>query len=64
MSESAAIFMPPLLGSAVAEAEWLALALALALAAWPQEINELVRSGRPRKAEKLQDKLGRLRGLT
>gem|GEM_PF-1250600 len=35
-----------------------------ALAAWPQEINELVRKGRPRKAEKLQDKLGRLQELT
>ena len=35
-----------------------------ALAAWPQEIKELVRIGRPRKAEKLQDKLGRLRELT
>jgi hypothetical protein len=32
MSESAAILMPPLLGSAVAEAEGLALALALVLA--------------------------------
>ncbi len=35
-----------------------------ALNTWPQEIKELVRIGRPRKAEKLQDKVGRLRELT
>jgi hypothetical protein len=34
-----------------------------ALAAWPQEIKELERIGRPRKAEKLQDKLDRLQEL-
>ena len=35
-----------------------------ALESWPQEIAELKRVGRPRKAEKLQDKLNRLRELT
>jgi hypothetical protein len=35
-----------------------------ALNTWPQELKELERIGRPRKAEKLQDKLGRLRELT
>ena len=34
-----------------------------ALNTWPQEIKELVRIGRPRKAEKLQDKLDRLQEL-
>jgi hypothetical protein len=34
-----------------------------ALAAWPQEIQDLKRVGRPRKAEKLQQKLDRLREL-
>ena len=34
-----------------------------ALESWPQEIAELKRVGRPRKAEKLQDKLNRLREL-
>ena len=35
-----------------------------ALAAWPREVKELERIGRPRKAEKLQDKLDRLQELT
>jgi hypothetical protein len=30
---------------------------------WPEEIQELERIGRPRKAEKLQDKLDRLQEL-
>jgi hypothetical protein len=34
-----------------------------ALAAWPQEIKELRRIGRPRQARKLQDKLDRLQEL-
>ncbi len=34
-----------------------------ALESWPQEIQELERIGRPRKAEKLQRKLDRLREL-
>jgi hypothetical protein len=36
----------------------------VALSAWPQEIQELERIGRPRKAEKLQGKLDRLQELT
>jgi len=35
-----------------------------ALESWPQEIQELERIGRPRKAEKLQEKLTTLRELT
>ena len=35
-----------------------------ALESWPKEIAELKRVGRPRKAEKLQGKLDRLRDLT
>ena len=35
-----------------------------ALAAWPQEIRELERTGGPRQAKKLQEKLNRLRELT
>jgi hypothetical protein len=35
-----------------------------ALAAWPGEIAEHRRHGRDEQAEKLQDKLVRLRGLT
>ncbi len=35
-----------------------------ALASWPQEIQELERIGRPRKADKLQIKLDRLQTLT
>ena len=35
-----------------------------ALESWPQEIAELKRVGRPRKAEKLQGKLNRLQELT
>jgi hypothetical protein len=35
-----------------------------ALESWPQEVQELERIGRPRKAEKLQGKLDRLRELT
>ena len=35
-----------------------------ALEWWPQEIAELKRVGRPRKAEKLQNKLERLQKLT
>jgi hypothetical protein len=35
-----------------------------ALTAWPQEIKELRRIGRPKKAEKLQDKLDRWQELT
>lgn len=35
-----------------------------ALAAWPKEIQELRRVGRPKRAEKLQEKLDRLRELT
>ncbi len=34
-----------------------------ALESWPQEIQELERIGRPNKAEKLQEKLDRLREL-
>ena len=34
-----------------------------ALESWPQEIQELERIGRPRKAEKVQKKLVRLREL-
>jgi hypothetical protein len=35
-----------------------------ALAAWPQEVDHLRQVGRESKAEKLQDKLRRLRRLT
>ena len=35
-----------------------------ALNAWPEEVKELERIGRPRKAEKLQGKLDRLQELT
>jgi hypothetical protein len=35
-----------------------------ALNTWPQELKELERIGRPRTAEKLQDKLDRLQELT
>ena len=35
-----------------------------ALDSWPEEIQELERIGRPNKAEKLQEKLDRLRELT
>ncbi len=35
-----------------------------ALTAWPTEIRELERRGRPKQAEKLQDKLDRLQELT
>jgi hypothetical protein len=35
-----------------------------ALRAWPNEIQELERIGRPKQAEKLQDKLDRLQELT
>ncbi len=35
-----------------------------ALESWPQEIKELKRVGRPRKADKLQSKLDRLQELT
>ena len=35
-----------------------------ALNAWPREVKELERRGRPRKAEKQQDKLYRLQELT
>jgi hypothetical protein len=35
-----------------------------ALGAWPNEIQELERIGRPKQAEKLQDKLDRLQELT
>ena len=35
-----------------------------ALAAWPQQIQELKRIGRPKQAEKLADKLATLRELT
>jgi len=34
-----------------------------ALAAWPREVKELERIGRPRKADKLQDKLDLLQEL-
>jgi hypothetical protein len=34
-----------------------------ALAAWPQEIEELERSGRPKKAKTLQRKLDKLQEL-
>jgi hypothetical protein len=34
-----------------------------ALESWPQEIRELERIGRPRKAKKLQKKLNRLQDL-
>ena len=34
-----------------------------ALESWPQEIQELKRVGKPRKAEKLQNKLERLQEL-
>jgi hypothetical protein len=34
-----------------------------ALDAWPEEVKELERIGRPRKAEKLQEKLDRLQEL-
>ena len=34
-----------------------------ALESWPQEIQELERIGRPRKAQKLQQKLNRLQEL-
>jgi hypothetical protein len=34
-----------------------------ALESWPQEIQELERIGRPRKAKKLHDKLDRLQEL-
>lgn len=34
-----------------------------ALAAWSQDIQKLERIGRPKQAEKLQDKLNRLREL-
>ena len=35
-----------------------------ALDSWPQEIQELERMGRPRKADKIQRKLNRLQELT
>ncbi len=35
-----------------------------ALAAWPEEVAELERVGRPRKADKLQTKIQRLKGWT
>ena len=35
-----------------------------ALQSWPYEIKQLERIGRPRKAEKLRDKLDRLQELT
>jgi hypothetical protein len=35
-----------------------------ALESWPQDIKELKRIGRPKKAQKLQEKLDRLRELT
>jgi hypothetical protein len=35
----------------------------VALDSWPKEIEELKRIGRPNKAEKLQEKLDRLREL-
>jgi hypothetical protein len=35
-----------------------------ALETWPKEIQDLERMGRPKKAEKLQRKLDRLRELT
>src|SRR5215216_4868558 len=35
-----------------------------ALESWPQDIQELRRIGRPKQAEKLQEKLDRLRELT
>src|SRR3712207_1872839 len=35
-----------------------------ALESWPKEIQELRRAGRPKKAEKLEDKLDRLQELT
>jgi hypothetical protein len=35
-----------------------------ALASWPQEIKQLERIGRPKQAEKLQQKLDRLKELT
>jgi hypothetical protein len=34
-----------------------------ALTEWPQQVKELERRGRPKQAEKLQDKLDRLREL-
>ena len=34
-----------------------------ALAAWPQEIRELMKRGRPKQAQKLREKLDRLREL-
>lgn len=35
-----------------------------ALESWPKEIQELKRIGRPKQAEKLQEKLDRLQELT
>jgi hypothetical protein len=35
-----------------------------ALAAWPEEVKELRRIGRPKQAKKLQDKLDTLKELT